>query len=637
MELLNIENMSIANIIEQNPLKNLLNKDNNKLIEKISEYYTTEEHKTFLSIFYCYLNYDEKIDIVIDLDLIWRILGFSQKDRAKKLLVSNFNENIDYKILSAQEIEKKKGIGGYNIQKIFLTVKTFKLLSVKSCNREADNVYEYYINLEKIVDKLINESQNIEANELKIKLEQKENEIKEKENKINEVEQQKILAIKEKEMIREKTILEQFNENMQCVYYGFIDNKSTKDEPLIKFGNSNNLRKRVEDHKKTYDNFRLVNAFKVSNKLQIENGIKTHPKLKNKRRNILINNINYTELLSLKDITLKEVDEEIKDIIDTYEYNRENYLKVVERNNELENELTKMEDETKILNDKINILENKLEEYSPSDISSIRSSTKLPDFHTTKNGFIMYVYEIKKNRYICGVIRPAYYEHRLSMLHLYENGGKMIYTREIKYVFTEKIMIFLLKERLIKINFETFDGSIDDIKHIFDICNKIEELIVNKNESLETIMDTLNNISCLHNNLLNIENDPEEPSVRKAKRAVEQINPTTMTSIASFESLESAGRALNVTGNAIGISLRNKTLCKGFLWRYAGISHEDQFTNQPVIKIKCYDGTKTEFNTIADAAKDAGISAPGLRSRILTHVHKDGHHWIFAKNSTHYK
>jgi hypothetical protein len=29
------------------------------------------------------------------------------------------------------------------------------------------------------------------------------------------------------------------------------------------FGNSNYLKKRVEDHKKTFDNFHLINAFKV--------------------------------------------------------------------------------------------------------------------------------------------------------------------------------------------------------------------------------------------------------------------------------------------------------------------------------------------------------------------------------------
>jgi hypothetical protein len=37
-----------------------------------------------------------------------------------------------------------------------------------------------------------------------------------------------------------------------------------------------------------------------------------------------------------------------------------------------------------------------------------------------------------------------------------------------------------------------------------------------------------------------------------------------------------------------------------------------------------------------DAAKDINISAPGLRNRILTNVHINGHHWVFDKSSSHY-
>ena len=54
------------------------------------------------------------------------------------------------------------------------------------------------------------------------------------------------------------------------------------------------------------------------------------------------------------------------------------------------------------------------------------------------------------------------------------------------------------------------------------------------------------------------------------------------------------------------------------------------------IKICCSTGKKTYFSTIADAAKNCNISAPGLRSRILTNVHINDHHWKFNKGATHY-
>ena len=107
--------------------------------------------------------------------------------------------------------------------------------------------------------------------------------------------------------------------------------------------------------------------------------------------------------------------------------------------------------------------------------------------------------------------------------------------------------------------------------------------------------------------------------------------------IATYESIEAAGRATGLTtGTAIGIALREKRQCKGFLWRYSGVSKEDQYSDQPVIKINCKTGAHSQFKTIADAARDCGVSAPALRQRILTNVHINEHHWVFDKNSTHY-
>jgi hypothetical protein len=67
------------------------------------------------------------------------------------------------------------------------------------------------------------------------------------------------------------------------------------------------------------------------------------------------------------------------------------------------------------------------------------------------------------------------------------------------------------------------------------------------------------------------------------------------------------------------------------LWRYSGFSKDEQFCEQPIVKVCCSTGEKTCFNTIADAARDANVSAPAIRNRVLTDVHVNGHHWIFQK------
>ena len=44
----------------------------------------------FVESFYCYSKYDKKNDFVIDLDDVWKWLGFSQKVKAKTLLENHF-------------------------------------------------------------------------------------------------------------------------------------------------------------------------------------------------------------------------------------------------------------------------------------------------------------------------------------------------------------------------------------------------------------------------------------------------------------------------------------------------------------------------------------------------------------------
>lgn len=207
--------------------------------------------------------------------------------------------------------------GGHNKETFMMTVKTFKLLCLKACTKKADQIHEYYIKLEETLQEVIQE----ESDELKLQLEQKD----------------KLLenAEIEKAKLREKTLLEQFPNNTQCVYYGIIDNLSNNSEPLIKFGNSNFLKNRVTKHKDTYSNFILINAFKVENKLQIENALKNNHFFYQRQRTITLKNKKYIELLTIKDASFEEIDKIIKEIIISIEYSPENYIKLLEENKEL--------------------------------------------------------------------------------------------------------------------------------------------------------------------------------------------------------------------------------------------------------------------------------------------------------------
>ena len=323
-----MEALNIVELIENNPITRLSGTYQNKLLTKIKNNFTDTEQQLFVASFYCFLKYSQRNDFVIDLDNIWKWMGYNQKFKAKFSLEKNFKLDIDYKILLCQPAQQKNVRGGHNKETILLTIRTFKLFCLKAGTEKAAQIHEYYIKMEETLQEVIQE----ESDELKLQLENKDKEL---ENKDKELEKKD----KEKDKIREKTLIEQFPNNAQCVYYGIIDNLSQSGEKLIKFGNSNNLKNRVVRHKDTYSNFRLVNAFKVENKLQIENAIKENQILNKRQRELTINNKKYIELLNIDGLSFTELDKIIQEIITSIEYTPENYEKLLNENKELKKKL----------------------------------------------------------------------------------------------------------------------------------------------------------------------------------------------------------------------------------------------------------------------------------------------------------
>ena len=330
-----MEQLDIVKLIENNPITKLSNDYNIKLLTKIKTNFSDFEQQLFLSSFYCYLNHNQINDFVIDLDNVWKWLDFCQKQRAKELLEKTFIIDKDYKCLLTLESEQKKGRGGHNIKKIMLNIDTFKKLCLKAQTKKADKIHEYYIKLEQILQETINE----ECIELKLQLQNKD----------------KLIIQKQKEI--EQALISQFPVNTECIYFGIIDNTNENEEKLIKFGHTNDLSNRVSYHHKHYINFNLKNAFRVQNKVEIENLIKSHPKIKPQLRTIKINDKNKTEIIAYNNsFTIDKLTKIIKEIIQSKIYSIENFNKLTKRNEELESE-------NSLFNEKIKLLEkNNLEQ-----------------------------------------------------------------------------------------------------------------------------------------------------------------------------------------------------------------------------------------------------------------------------------
>jgi len=169
--------LNIVELIEQNPITTLSKTYQGKLLTKIQDSFTEFQQRLFISSFYTYLNYNSKIDFIIELESIWKWLGFSRKDPAKVVLIKHFKENIDYKIITIKDNEEKDTINlseetisqqplenknntetrGRKKEKIVMTINTFKKLCLKSDTKKADEIHDYYIKLEEMIQETIKE------------------------------------------------------------------------------------------------------------------------------------------------------------------------------------------------------------------------------------------------------------------------------------------------------------------------------------------------------------------------------------------------------------------------------------------------------------------------------------------------
>jgi hypothetical protein len=340
--------INVIKLIENNSITRLSRTYESKLVDKIKETFTNTEQQLFLASFYCFLNYNSKKDFIVEFDSTWKWCGFTRKDNAKTLLIKNFTENIDYKVFLQSKENSKEG--GRPVEKIMLTINTFKKFCLKANTKKADEIHDYYIKLEELLQETINE----ETNELRLQL-------------LNNQEEK--LTI-EKELKDEKVIRKQLKAKYECFLSRRIDidNKYEKGECVYligfdempdkyKIGYTSDLKKRVADfhtevpfepiifYKQYTPNAKLIeqNIHHILRKFRIHNSkewfqtddkeifiheikdiIKFFESKDKKYENIIdvkgdIKNIMSEKENQIKDIDGKEVEEEVEEEVEDEE------------------------------------------------------------------------------------------------------------------------------------------------------------------------------------------------------------------------------------------------------------------------------------------------------------------------------
>ena len=328
--------VDIVNLIESNPITKFNGNYQSKLIEKVKNTFTEYEQQIFLASFYCYLKYDYKNDFVIDLDNVWQWLGFGQKVNAKRVLEKNFLINTDYKLLLCQPAKQTTNTkGGHNKETFMLNIKTFKLFCIKAETKKADEIHEYFVKLEEILQEVLIE----ESSELKLQLEQLET------TKNKEMEEK---LAKQKIVEREKLLLKEYAQSGPLVY--IIKVKTYENgQYVIKIGESRKgISDRYREHKSKYEECLLLDCFSVQNSKDFESFIHNNENIRgNKVHNLqghetelelflIGKNLTYKILLNIINNNIKYFNdnnsklllenEQLKLMIEMKNYNNENML-----------------------------------------------------------------------------------------------------------------------------------------------------------------------------------------------------------------------------------------------------------------------------------------------------------------------
>jgi T5orf172 domain len=341
--------LNIVKLIEQNPITRLSDTYHGKLITKIKNKFINEEQQLFVASFYSYLNYNPE-DFVINLDDIWKWLGFSQKVNAKMLLEKSFSLDKDYKRLlllqQKQKINDKSVRGGHNKETFMLTIKAFKSFCLKAGTKKADQIHEYYLKLEETLHEVVNE----ESSELRNQVEHLKNEMVTNEAKAKEEFSQ--VLIKEKTLEKQKLLLREFGNAGALVY--IVRVKSYENGCyVVKIGESRRgVEARFNEHKSKYEEATLLDCFMVKRSRDFENFLHSHKDIKlsnvtdlpnheQERELFLIGNqLSYAVLLNIIRMNIKQFNENIDSDIEKIRVENETLKNILSLQTQPTNSIT---------------------------------------------------------------------------------------------------------------------------------------------------------------------------------------------------------------------------------------------------------------------------------------------------------
>jgi phage anti-repressor protein len=144
-----------------------------KLVELMNIEFTEEEQRWYVANLYVYINYHATNDYPINLEDVYKMIGFVHKKNAKRTLENNFIEGEDYKtsllpkekssneeevlLLPTEKQKTDENRGGHNKETVMLNVDTFKNLCMLAKTDQGKKIRKYYVKLDNVYNELVKE------------------------------------------------------------------------------------------------------------------------------------------------------------------------------------------------------------------------------------------------------------------------------------------------------------------------------------------------------------------------------------------------------------------------------------------------------------------------------------------------
>lgn len=202
-----------------------------KLVDRLSKEFTEQEQQWYIANLFVYMNYHPTNDYPINLENVFKMIGFAHKENAKRTLKNNFIKEDDYKVFLRTDgnLINGKNIGGRPSEEIMLNIDTFKNLCMMAKTDKGKEIRKYYVKLENIYNSIIKE------------------ELSHKQQQLDHKEKELQTTKKELEKKSKLTQKKWYDSEPGHTVYGFISNEGESNS-LITIGKSKNIKKRESEY-----------------------------------------------------------------------------------------------------------------------------------------------------------------------------------------------------------------------------------------------------------------------------------------------------------------------------------------------------------------------------------------------------